>query len=106
MQAFPDFDALARLFDRRSLGFEILGALGCTLLRRLLHFVTVLFGASGRRGYEFVRLSWRCHLAVKRAGGTRGKKEMRRRITSGGHYTARPVGLLSFLLTWPPGLRA
>ena len=101
MQSFPDLDALARIFDRRSLRFEILSALGCTFLRRLLHFVPMLFGAAGRGGYEFVRLTWGSHLCSGRR-----VEGMRRKITERGHYTARPIALLCFRLTWPRHLRA
>ena len=47
VQPLPDLDALARIFDGRRLGFELAIALGRALLRRTLHFIAMVRGASG-----------------------------------------------------------
>ena len=56
MESFPDLDALAGILDGRRLRFELAVALRCPLFCAAQYFVTVIGGAAGRRGHEFIRL--------------------------------------------------
>jgi hypothetical protein len=85
MESFPDLDALAGIFDGRRLRFELAVALGCPLFRGSQYFVTVIGGASGRRGHEFIRKSRGIHRVFLTAGHE--------------HYIGRIRALLGFLST-------
>jgi hypothetical protein len=85
MESFPDLDALARILDGRRLRFELAIALRCPLLRGSQYFVTVIGGASGRRGHEFIRESRGIHRVFLTAGHE--------------HYIGRVPRLLGFLST-------
>jgi hypothetical protein len=93
MESFPDLDALTRIFDGRRLRFELAVALSCPLFRGSQYFVTVIGGAAGRRGHEFIRESRGSHRVFLTAGHE--------------HYIGRVPRLLGFrCLTSSPGMPA